>query len=90
MKLSQFRFKLPEEQIALYPPHRAFKNEDGTVSVQTYLLVYEIGEGYTAYRLYGNNDAEEHAKRPFNTILKLIKDFFQKIVDAIKNLFKKG
>jgi S-adenosylmethionine:tRNA ribosyltransferase-isomerase len=31
MKLSQFRFKLPEEQIALYPPHRAFKNEDGTV-----------------------------------------------------------
>ena len=31
MKLSQFRFKLPEEQIALYPPHRAFENEDGTV-----------------------------------------------------------
>ena len=31
MKLSQFKFKLPEEQIALYPPHRAFENEDGTV-----------------------------------------------------------
>ena len=31
MKLSQFKFKLPEEQIALYPPHRAFKNEDGTI-----------------------------------------------------------
>lgn len=31
MKLSQFRFKLPEEQVALYPPHRAFKNEDGTI-----------------------------------------------------------
>ena len=31
MKLSQFKFKLPEEQVALYPPHRAFKNEDGTV-----------------------------------------------------------
>ena len=31
MKLSQFKFKLPEEQIALYPPHRMFKNEDGTV-----------------------------------------------------------
>ena len=29
MKLSQFKFKLPEEQIALYPPHRVFKNEDG-------------------------------------------------------------
>ena len=31
MKLSQFKFTLPDEQIALYPPHRAFKNEDGTV-----------------------------------------------------------
>ena len=30
MKLSQFRFRLPEEQIALYPPHRVFENEDGT------------------------------------------------------------
>ena len=30
MKLSQFRFRLPEEQVALYPPHRIFKNEDGT------------------------------------------------------------
>ena len=31
MKLSPFRFTLPEEQVALYPPHRTFKNEDGTV-----------------------------------------------------------
>jgi S-adenosylmethionine:tRNA ribosyltransferase-isomerase len=31
MKLSQFRFKLPEEQVALYPTHREFKNDDGTV-----------------------------------------------------------
>ena len=31
MKLSQFRFKLPDEQIALEPPHRVFENEDGTV-----------------------------------------------------------
>ena len=31
MKLSQFKFRLPEEQVALYPPHRAFENEDGTV-----------------------------------------------------------
>ena len=31
MKLSQFNFTLPDEQIALYPPHRAFQNEDGTV-----------------------------------------------------------
>lgn len=31
MKLSQFKFKLPESQVALEPPHRAFTNEDGTV-----------------------------------------------------------
>jgi len=31
MKLSQFRFRLPEEQVALYPPHRTFTNADGTV-----------------------------------------------------------
>lgn len=31
MKLSQFKFKLPESQIALEPAHRAFENEDGTV-----------------------------------------------------------
>ena len=31
MKLSQFRFQLPEEQVALFPPHRTFENEDGTV-----------------------------------------------------------
>ncbi len=31
MKLSQFKFRLPEELIALEPPHRVFENEDGTV-----------------------------------------------------------
>ena len=31
MKLSQFRFRLPEERLALEPPHRVFENEDGTV-----------------------------------------------------------
>ena len=31
MKLSQFKFKLPEEQVALYPPHRSFELEDGKV-----------------------------------------------------------
>ena len=31
MKLSQFRFKLPEELVALYPPHRSFTLEDGTI-----------------------------------------------------------
>ena len=31
MKLSQFRFKLPEERLALEPPHKVFKNDDGTI-----------------------------------------------------------
>ena len=31
MKLSQFRFRLPEELLALEPPHKVFENEDGTV-----------------------------------------------------------
>ena len=30
MKLSQFRFKLPDELLALEPPHKVFKNPDGT------------------------------------------------------------
>ena len=31
MKLSQFRFKMPVERLALEPPHKVFENEDGTV-----------------------------------------------------------
>ena len=31
MKLSQFKFRLPENLVALEPPHRVFNNEDGTV-----------------------------------------------------------
>ena len=31
MKLSQFKFKLPEALVALEPPHKTFENEDGTV-----------------------------------------------------------
>ncbi len=30
MKLSQFRFRLPEECLALEPPHKVFKDDDGT------------------------------------------------------------
>lgn len=30
MKLSQFKFRLPEAQVALEPPHKVFENEDGT------------------------------------------------------------
>jgi len=30
MKLSQFKFKLPDELVSLYPAHRTFENEDGS------------------------------------------------------------
>ena len=36
MKLSQFKFKLPETQVALEPPHLAFENEDGTLDARAY------------------------------------------------------
>ena len=62
------------------------KNDDCTLAVQTYELVYRIGQGYTAYRIIGNNDAAGHAKRPFNLLRKL----FDLLVNAIKKLFNKG
>ena len=66
------------------------KNDDGTVSVQTYSLTYRIGEGYTAHRLYGTNDAAGKVMKPFQLFIKLVKELFQKIVDGVKGLFNKG
>ena len=31
MKLSEFGFNLPEDQVALEPPYKAFTNDDGSV-----------------------------------------------------------
>ena len=42
MKLSQFKFKLPEDQIALEPPHRVFENEDGSVECLRRMLTAMI------------------------------------------------
>ena len=64
------------------------KNDDGTLSVQTYSLTYRIGEGYTAYRLYGNNDIEGTAKKPFQTFIKVFQMLFERISDFFKGLFK--
>ena len=33
MKLSQFKFKLPESQVAMEPPHRVFNNEDAPLPI---------------------------------------------------------
>lgn len=59
------------------------KNDDGTISVQTYSLTYTPGEGYTAHRLYGNNDVGSVVKKPFGLLIKL----FRMLIDWIKGLF---
>ena len=65
------------------------KNDDGTVSVQTYQLVYHAKEGYTAYRIYGNNDVRGLLLRPWNMVAKLFRTLFQKISDGIAKLINK-
>lgn len=60
------------------------KNDDGTISIQTYMLEYSSKTGYTSYRIYGNNDAASIIRKPFNIIKMLI----TKIVEFFKGLFK--
>ena len=58
------------------------KNDDGTLSVRTYQLVYSKDRGYTAYRLYGRNDIIGTLLSPLKLIAKLI----TLIIDKIKSL----
>lgn len=60
------------------------KNDDGTLSVRTYQLMYDKDEGYSAYRLYGRNDIQDLLSRPF----KLISMLFNLISEKISSLFK--
>lgn len=60
------------------------KNDDGGTAIQTYSLSYNSGNGYTAHRIYGNNNIEELLSRP----LKLIKALFDLVIKTIKKLFK--
>ena len=55
------------------------KNGDGTVSVQIYQLVYKAKEGYTAYRIYGNNDIAGALLKPLRLLVKLFRMLFEKI-----------
>jgi len=77
MKLSQFKFKLPESQIALYPPHRVFENEDGTVE-RVYsrdqcklMVVHRKSERIDMFK----KDAEGNDTEEFLTFRNLI-DYF--------------
>lgn len=60
------------------------KNDDGTLAVQTYRLTYHIGSGYTAYRLFGNNDVRRLILKPWNLIVKLFRLIIDKIKEAVK------
>ena len=62
------------------------KGEDGKIAWQTYSLSYSAQNGFTAKRVYGNNDLSGFAAKPFQLIVKLFKLIFEKIAD----LFKKG
>ena len=66
------------------------KNDDGTVAVQNYELSWLPGQGVSAYRVWGNNDAVGTVKKPAQTFINLIKTIFQKIVDFFKNLFNRS
>ena len=60
------------------------KNDDGTIAVQTYRLTYHIGSGYTAHRLFGNNDIKKLILKPWNLFVKLIRLLANKIAGAFK------
>ena len=60
------------------------KNDDGSVAVQTYQLVYKAHEGYAAYRIYGTNDIGGLLLRPWRTFVKLMRLLFEKIGDLFK------
>lgn len=66
------------------------KNADGTLSVQTYQLVYHAGAGYTAYRVAGSNDFFGTLTKPLRTIVKLFRALFEKLAELVKNLSQKG
>ena len=67
MKLSQFKFKLPESQVALEPPHKAFENEDGTID-KVYrrdecrlMVVHRKSETFDIFK---NDDEENDTNQP--------------------------
>ena len=77
MKLSQFKFKLPESQVALYPCHKTFENEDGTVE-RVYsrdqcrlMIVHRKSERIDMYK----KDAEGNDTDEFLTFRDLVNYF---------------
>ncbi len=55
------------------------KNDDGTISVRFYQLIYKSDTGYSAYRTYGRNDFFGTLLRPFRLIIGLVKSLIEKV-----------
>ena len=57
--------------------------DDGKISVQSYNLKYD--NGYTATRVYGNNDVVGSLQKPINNTITI----GQKLISSIRGLFSK-
>lgn len=79
-ELNGYVLTIPYDGIGAVNLTIAVKNDDGSIGIQTYELKYGIGKGYSAHRLYGNNDIFGFLLRPIN----LIKMLFDKIGGLIK------
>ncbi len=86
------------ENYILHVPYRGLvatnltvgvKNEDGTISVQSYSLTYSNGT-YVAHRIGSRNDVVDTVTKPAKSLFDLLKSLFQKIADFFKNLFNKN
>jgi hypothetical protein len=55
-------------------------DEEGRIAVQTYALKYDEDSGYSANRIYGNNDVAGTITKTVRLIFKLLKMLGEKII----------
>ena len=63
----------------------AITDEEGKIAIQTYALKYDEDSGYSANRIYGNNDIAGTINKTVRMIFKLLKTLGEKIVGLFKN-----
>ena len=62
----------------------AITDEEGKIALQTYALKYDEDSGYSANRIYGNNDVAGTINKTVRLIFKLLKMLGEKIVGLFK------
>ena len=62
----------------------AITDEEGKIALQTYALKYDEDSGYSANRIYGNNDIAGTINKTVRMIFKLLKTLGEKIVGLFK------